>query len=627
MKKAMLSVDNTLVDENNLEIPQNSIIYCLGLLFQVTNAGLRHIVGKKIDNDTYFVNSELYRQLNELAFVEQSDVRSTPDAAPKKEGLLASAYKFMTAPFLVRTPSNVTTHNRQRKSSPNKLVCIDNLATSAESNISPNTDNILKIPIPQEITRLDARCKKAITNEVKFFICSYKNFMTCENEKLQSVINALNAANVDRYNEVRIQYPGFIWDPPVIDINKLVMLVQSIYLAQVVEYSLGHGKKSDSDMKGNDKHRVEETAGLFPPSKPKADNNKYDESFREFNVEQSIDEVNDGDRKSHQPLDRNSHNCRSRSRSPEDSTHRKRHRYEVLDRRYRHDSYTGRSDSGYNNQLTSSQCLEVKLFLDKISYFNGWNNKEALNFLAQCEEAAEKMKASEVTIAWSKLAGRADRIMREETRQHEGTLTWDLFQSMLIEHFYHILSKERAASLLNKLQQNPHENIGEYMQRGSKIIQVHSGKTNLKEIAASQYGWNLVQGLTNIPIKNKIADHISLCQSLSDVCKLVKQVKREMENREAFTGISVETEESVEEINWRQYNYNQRERGNNRGKYRGNYHQTNYGSQGRGYKNGYNSGYSSSGHQTGNSSLARKVGNATDVQCLLCELKVIRLLL
>ena len=37
--------------------------------------------------------------------------------------------------------------------------------------------------------------------------------MTCENEKLQSVINALNAANVDRYNEVRIQYPGFKWDP------------------------------------------------------------------------------------------------------------------------------------------------------------------------------------------------------------------------------------------------------------------------------------------------------------------------------------------------------------------------------------------------------------------------------
>ena len=112
VKKAMFSVDNTLVDENNLIIPPNSIIHCLELLFQVTNAGLRHTVGKKIDNDTYFMNSELYRQLNELAFVEQLDVRSTPDAALKKEGLLASAYSFMTAPFLVRTPSNVTTHNR-----------------------------------------------------------------------------------------------------------------------------------------------------------------------------------------------------------------------------------------------------------------------------------------------------------------------------------------------------------------------------------------------------------------------------------------------------------------------------------------------------------------------------------
>ena len=131
----------------------------------------------------------------------------------------------------------------------------------------------------------------------------------------------------------------------------------------------------------------------------------------------------------------------------------------------------------------------------------------------------------------------------------------------------------------------------------------------------------MVQCLTNIPIKNKIADRISLCQSLSDVCKLVKQVKREMENREAFMGISVEIEESVEEVNWRQYNYNQRGRGNNRGNYRGKYHQTNYGSRGRGYKNSYNSGYGKSGQQTGNSSSVHKVGNATDVQCLLCGLK------
>ena len=159
IKKAKLSTDKTLVDENNLEIPPNSITHCLGSLFQVTDTGLRHIVGKKI---------ELYIQLNELAFVEQLDVTSTPDAAPRKEGLLASAYRFMTAPFLVRTPSNVTTHNRQKKSSPNKLVRIDNLATSAVSNISSEAENVMKVLTSQEIIRLNSRCKKATMNEVKF---------------------------------------------------------------------------------------------------------------------------------------------------------------------------------------------------------------------------------------------------------------------------------------------------------------------------------------------------------------------------------------------------------------------------------------------------------------------------
>ena len=59
VKKAMLSMDKILVDENNLEIPPNSIIHFLGSLFQVTSAGLRHVIGKKIDNDTYLTNSEL----------------------------------------------------------------------------------------------------------------------------------------------------------------------------------------------------------------------------------------------------------------------------------------------------------------------------------------------------------------------------------------------------------------------------------------------------------------------------------------------------------------------------------------------------------------------------------------
>ena len=99
------------MDENNLGIPPNSIIHCLGSLFQVTDTGLRHIVGKKLTM-ILILRIQIYIQLNELAFVEQSDVRSTPDAAPKKEGLLASAYRFMTAPFSVRTPSNVMTRNR-----------------------------------------------------------------------------------------------------------------------------------------------------------------------------------------------------------------------------------------------------------------------------------------------------------------------------------------------------------------------------------------------------------------------------------------------------------------------------------------------------------------------------------
>ena len=612
IKKATLSMDKTLVDQNNLEIPPNSIIHCLGSLFQVSHQGLKHVVGKKIDSETYFADSGLYLQLNELAFVEQKDVTNTPDAAPSKEGLLASAYRFMTAPFQVRTPRNVTTHNKRKMSNPNKLVGSEGLITTAVADKQPETEHIPKIPTSQEIIGLNARCEKETMKEVKFFIHSYEDFMNCTNEKLQSVISALNAANMERYNQVKIQYPDFMWQPPLIEISMLVTLIQRAYPAQVVEYTLG---RKTSSLGNVDKPKEEETPGLFPPTKPKV-NNAYNENFRNFNEEQLISEVNDEDRGSYQPPDMNDHNYRPRSRSPETSSHRERNRYDATDRRSRHDSYASRS---YNNNLTSSQCLEVKLFLDKILYFDGSNNKEALNFLAQCKKAAEKMKASEVTIAWSKLAGRADRIMREETRQHEGILTWQLFQSTLIEHFYHIPSKERAASLLSRLQQDAHESIGDYVQRSSKIIQVHSGKTNLKEIASSQYGWNLVQGLTNISIKNKIADRIAVCQSLSDVCKLVKQVRREMENREAFTGISVEVEENIEEVNWKQCNFSQRGGNNYRGNVRSRYDKKSYNHQGRGYN--YNNGYNKTGQQIGTSYQTRKVGSSSDIQCLLCGLK------
>ena len=150
----------------------------------------------------------------------------------------------------------------------------------------------------------------------------------------------------------KIQYPGFTWDPPLIDIGTLVTLVQRAYPAQVVEYTLGCGKKSDLDSENTVKHKIEEPAGLFPPTKTKT-NNDYQENLRNFNEEQIVDEVNDDDRGSYQPLEKNGHDYRSKSRSPD--SHRERSRYDTMDRRYRHYSYTSRSDNSYNTQLTSSQ--------------------------------------------------------------------------------------------------------------------------------------------------------------------------------------------------------------------------------------------------------------------------------
>ena len=177
IKRATFSTDKTLVDQNDLEIPQNSKIHCLGSLFQVTNQGLKHVVGKKIDSETYFADSSLYFQLNELAFVEQKDVTNTPEAAPSKEGLLASAYRFMTAPFQVRTPRNVTTRNKRKMSNPNKLVGSDNLIETTVADKQPEAECISKLPTSQEIVVLNARCEKETMKEVMFFIHSYEDFM------------------------------------------------------------------------------------------------------------------------------------------------------------------------------------------------------------------------------------------------------------------------------------------------------------------------------------------------------------------------------------------------------------------------------------------------------------------
>ena len=66
-----------------------------------------------------------------------------------------------------------------------------------------------------------------------------------------------------------MQYPGFTWDHPLIDIGTLVTLVQRAYPAQVVEYTLGCGRKLDLDRENTVRHKVEEPAGLFHPLKPK----------------------------------------------------------------------------------------------------------------------------------------------------------------------------------------------------------------------------------------------------------------------------------------------------------------------------------------------------------------------
>ena len=76
----------------------------------------------------------IFHRLNELSFSEQPDVTTAHDAALQKEGLLASTNRILTAPFSMRTLKNVATRNKKRKSSPNKMVNIDETADSLALN-------------------------------------------------------------------------------------------------------------------------------------------------------------------------------------------------------------------------------------------------------------------------------------------------------------------------------------------------------------------------------------------------------------------------------------------------------------------------------------------------------------
>ena len=64
-------------------------------------------------------------------------------------------------------------------------------------------------------------------------------------------------------------------------------------------------------------------------------------------MDQSVEEINE--QGSYQPPDRLDINQRHRSRSPETSSPRERHRYDVTDKRSRYDGYFNRSDGSYSD--------------------------------------------------------------------------------------------------------------------------------------------------------------------------------------------------------------------------------------------------------------------------------------
>ena len=128
----------------------------------------------------------------------------------------------------------------------------------------------MKMPPSNEMYLLNAQCEKYVAEEVQFYFRSYEEFVNCKNDRLKTVISALNVANVGHYNDLRIKYPGFMLEPPLVDVNKLVQVIQNVYPAQVVQYSLGASKKDKKDgAKATDASTAGDKAsnniGLFPP--------------------------------------------------------------------------------------------------------------------------------------------------------------------------------------------------------------------------------------------------------------------------------------------------------------------------------------------------------------------------
>ena len=153
-------------------------------------------------------------------------------------------------------------------------------SSTASSGVSSPNDS-MQIPTPNEMILFNAQCNKCIAEKVPFYFCSYEDFVNCDDDRLKIILSALNSANEGHYNDLRFKYPGFILDPPLINIiNKLVQVIQCIYPAQVVKYLLSIAKKdkkeeteksdvsatsnNDSNSEGVFPLKGKDQVGLFP---------------------------------------------------------------------------------------------------------------------------------------------------------------------------------------------------------------------------------------------------------------------------------------------------------------------------------------------------------------------------
>ena len=161
----------------------------------------------------------------------------------------------------------------------------------------------MKVLPPNEMFLLNTWCEKSIAEEVQFYFKTYKELVTSDNQNLKPVISALNATNVGCYNDLRIKYPCFMLEPPVVDINKLVAVIQSVHPAQVLQYSLGGTKKEepaasntavseDINNVGLFPHKGKDHVGLFPSNSSPKNPNKSNEHLGNLDMDQSVEEIN-----------------------------------------------------------------------------------------------------------------------------------------------------------------------------------------------------------------------------------------------------------------------------------------------------------------------------------------------